>query len=199
MSAPGHDLPATARQRAATDERLPGDIDMWVMVLGDLFFFGCYFVTYMVFRAMSVEEFAAAQRHLNIGIGVTNTVILLTSSMFAALGVIAVRQEALKKAERLLLATGACGVLFALLKVYEWHAEISQGYTVQNEFFSFYYVLTGVHLAHLALGVLILGIAVRELRAPRKQRPRIIEQSVVFWHMVDLLWVVIFALLYLMR
>ncbi|RAY12567.1 cytochrome c oxidase subunit 3 family protein [Actinomadura craniellae] len=172
---------------------------MWVMVLGDLFFFGCYFVTYMVFRALSVEEFSAAQRHLNIGIGVTNTVILLTSSVFAALGVIAVREGALKKAERLLLATGACGVLFTLLKVHEWHSEITQGYTIQDEFFSFYYVLTGVHLAHLVLGLLILGIAVRELRDPRGRRPGIIEQSVLFWHMIDLLWVVIFAILYLMR
>ncbi|MDL4813662.1 cytochrome c oxidase subunit 3 [Actinomadura opuntiae] len=196
MTAPG----TTTRTRPpARGRRLPGDVDMWVMVLGDLFFFGCYFVTYMVFRAMSTDEFTASQRHLNVDIGVINTVVLLTSSLFAALAVLAVREGALRHAQRLLLATGACGVVFALIKVYEWHVEISHGRTIHDEFFSFYFVLTGVHLVHLALGLLVLGVAVRELRDPRRRRPTIVEQSVLFWHMVDLLWVVIFALLYLMR
>ncbi|MFB4303690.1 cytochrome c oxidase subunit 3 [Actinomadura sp. NTSP31] len=196
MTAPG----TTTRTRPPTRERrLPGDVDMWVMILGDLFFFGCYFVTYMVFRAMSTDEFTASQRHLNVDIGVANTIVLLTSSLFAALAVLAVREGALRKAQRLLLATGACGVLFALIKAYEWHAEISHGRTIHDEFFGFYFVLTGVHLVHLALGLLVLGVAVRELRDPRRRRQAIVEQSVLFWHMVDLLWVVIFALLYLMR
>ncbi|OLT23191.1 cytochrome C oxidase subunit III [Actinomadura sp. CNU-125] len=189
----------TIARTPARQRRLPGDVDMWVMVLGDLFFFGCYFVTYMVFRAMSTEEFTASQQHLNVGIGVVNTVILLTSSLFAALAVLAVREEALRDARRLLVTAGACGVLFSLVKVYEWYAKLSQGHTIHDEFFSFYYVLTGVHLVHVAFGLLALGIAVRELRAPHRRRPAIVEQSVLFWHMIDLLWVVIFALLYLMR
>ncbi|KAB2386083.1 cytochrome c oxidase subunit 3 [Actinomadura montaniterrae] len=196
MTAPG----TTTRPRPpARERRLPGDADMWVMILGDLFFFGCYFVTYMVFRAMSAGRFTASQRHLDIDIGVTNTVVLLTSSLFAALAVLAVREGAWRRARRLLWATGACGVLFALIKAYEWHTEISRGHTIHDGFFGFYFVLTGVHLVHLALGVLVLGVAVRELRSPRGRRPTIVEQSVLFWHMVDLLWVVIFALLYLMR
>jgi nitric oxide reductase NorE protein len=199
MTAPSPSAIVPTGPRPSEERRLPGDIDMWVMVLGDLFFFGCYFITYMVFRAQSVEEFSAAQRHLHIGIGVTNTVVLLTSSLCAAQAVIAVRQGAVQQARRLLWATGACGVLFVLLKIYEWHAEISQGHTISNEFFSFYYVFTGLHLVHLALGLLVLGIADRELSNPRQRRPTIVEQSVVFWHMIDLLWVVIFALLYLMR
>src|SRR5690242_10057915 len=110
--------PGTAVQACppARERRLPGDVDMWVMVLGDLFFFGCYFVTYMVFRAMSTEEFTASQRHLHVGVGVANTIVLLTSSLFAALAVIAVREGAVRNAQRLLLATGACGVLFTLIK-----------------------------------------------------------------------------------
>ncbi|RAY10801.1 cytochrome c oxidase subunit 3 family protein [Actinomadura craniellae] len=190
---------ATRTRPPTRGRRLPGDVDMWVMILGDLFIFGGYFVTYMVFRAVSTEEFTAAQRHLSVGIGVTNTVVLLTSSLFAALAVIAVREGALRNAQRLLWATGACGALFTLIKAYEWHAEISRGYTISDEFFSFYYVLTGVHLVHVAFGLIFLGVAVRELRNPRRRRPAIVEQSVLFWHMIDLLWVVIFALLYLMR
>ncbi|MEV4235756.1 cytochrome c oxidase subunit 3 [Nocardia sp. NPDC050408] len=178
---------------------MPGDIDMWVMILGDLFFFGCYFVVYMVFRARSAQEFSTAQQHLDIGIGVTNTVVLLTSSMFVALAVISTRQGAIRTARRLVFAAGACGLVFIALKIYEWHHELTNGYTVANEFFSFYYALTGIHLAHLLLGMLILGIVVQELRNPRRQRVSIVEQGALFWHMIDLLWVVIFAIIYLMR
>ncbi|MCX4098089.1 cytochrome c oxidase subunit 3 [Nocardia sp. alder85J] len=181
--------------RSAT--RLPGDLDMWVMILGDLFFFGCYFIAYMIFRTRSPEAFAAAQRHLNMGIGVANTIVLLTSSMFAAAAVAAVRRGAVPTARRLILATAGCGLLFAALKAVEWHQELSHGYTMSSEFFSFYYVLTGVHLAHVALGVLILGVVGRELR--REQRVEFVEQGVLFWHMIDLLWLVIFATVYLMR
>lgn len=179
--------------------RLPGDLDMWVLVLGDLFFFGCYFIVYMVFRDRSVHQFAEAQRHLNLAVGVVNTVVLLTSSMFVAVAVQEVRRGAARTAERLIRWAGVCGVVFVVLKVFEWHQEISHGFTVSNEFFSFYFVLTGIHLAHLVLGLLILGIVVRELRNPELRRPRLVEQGATYWHMVDLLWVVIFAILYLMR
>ncbi|WP_432278085.1 cytochrome c oxidase subunit 3 [Nocardia carnea] len=177
---------------------LPGDIDMWVMVLGDLLFFGGYFVVYMVFRAFAPEEFATAQQHLHMGIGVTNTVVLLTSSMFVALAVIDTRRQAFASAQRYILAAAGCGLLFTALKAYEWHQEITGGHTLSDEFFSFYYILTGVHLVHVLLGVVILGIVYRELRNPAGRRISIAEQGALFWHMVDLLWVVIFAILYLM-
>ena len=179
--------------------RVPGDLDMWVLVLGDLFFFGCYFIVYMVFRDRSLDRFAEAQRHLNLAVGVANTVVLLTSSMFVAMAVQQVRRGAARSAERLIWAAGACGVLFVALKAFEWQQEITHGHTVSEEFFSFYFVLTGIHLAHLVLGLLILGIVVRELRNPALRRPHMVEQGATYWHMVDLLWVVIFAILYLMR
>ncbi|WP_405137779.1 cytochrome c oxidase subunit 3 [Nocardia sp. NBC_01388] len=181
-------------------ERLPGgDLDIWVMVLGDLFFFGCYLIVYMVFRDRSLEQFTAAQRHLNMSIGVTNTVVLLTSSMFIASAVQAVRRGAPRTSQRLVRAAGACGVVFIVLKGFEWHQEVTHGYTVIDEFFSFYFVLTGIHLAHLALGLLILGVVDRELSSTHRQRPSLVEQGATFWHMIDLLWVVIFAILYCMR
>ncbi|WP_109526535.1 MULTISPECIES: cytochrome c oxidase subunit 3 [Nocardia] len=191
--------PETRPAEARRSRHLPGDIDMWVMILGDLFFFGAYFVVYMVFRTRSADEFSAAQQHLDIGIGVANTVVLLTSSMFVALAVIAVRERAIRSARQLELAAAACGLIFTLVKIFEWHREISNGHTVSEEFFSFYFVLTGVHLAHLLLGMLILGIVVRELRDTAEQRVGIVEQGALFWHMIDLLWVVIFAIVYLMR
>lgn len=195
------DLPdVTGDERAgATTSHLPGDGHMWFMVLGDLIIFGLYFIIYMAFRAANPEVFLAAQQHLNVTIGVVNTIVLITSSWFVAQSVLAVRAGDRAKAIKLTYGGAALGVLFLVIKIYEWSSEITRGYTNSNEFFSFYYVLTGVHLFHVLLGLIVLGIVVRELRNPRRSRPSMVEQGATYWHMVDLLWVVIFALLYVVR
>ncbi|MGA9491802.1 MAG: cytochrome c oxidase subunit 3 family protein [Mycobacterium sp.] len=178
---------------------LPGDGHIWVMVLGDLIIFGSYFIIYMVHRAMAPQEFLAAQRHLNITVGVINTVVLVTSSWFVAQSVQATRAADYDRAIRLTLGGGACGVVFIAIKAYEWSTEILAGHTNANPFFMFYYMLTGVHMFHVALGLLILGIVVRQLRNPRQRQLSTVEQGATYWHMVDLLWLVIFGLLYVMR
>lgn len=102
------------------------------------------------------------------------------------------------RALRLTYVAGLCGAVFIGIKVYEWSTKIAQGYSLgSGEFFGFYYMLTGVHLFHVALGLLILGIVGRELRT--RQRMSMVESGATYWHMVDLLWIVIFALLYVMR
>ena len=187
-------------QASLGDGHLPGDGHMWVMVIGDLIAFGAYFIIFMVHRAMKPAEFLASQQHLNINIGVVNTLVLLASSWFIARGVQAARADDHDRALRLTYLGGLCGVAFILIKAYEWSAKIAQGYTMgSNEFFMFYYMLTGVHLFHVSLGLIILGVVVRELRNPRRRRVSMVESGATFWHMVDLLWVVIFALLYVMR
>ncbi|MEU1983199.1 cytochrome c oxidase subunit 3 [Nocardia sp. NPDC019395] len=179
---------------------LPGDGHMWVMVLGDLLIFGAYFVIFMVHRAMAPREFLAAQQHLNLDLGTANTLILLTSSWFVARGVHAMRAGSYDRALRLIYSGAALGVLFIGVKAYEWSAGAGAGHTLNSgEFFTFYYMLTGIHLSHVALGLLILGIVVRELRDPRRRRIAVAESGAIYWHMVDLLWIVIFALLYVLR
>lgn len=187
-------------QSSSRDGHLPGDGHMWVMVLGDLVIFGAYFIIFMIYRAVSPQEFLESQQHLNLNIGALNTLVLLTSSWFVARSVSAVRTGDHSRALRLTYLGGLCGVLFVVIKAYEWTAKIVQGYTMStNQFFMFYYMLTGVHLFHVALGLLILGIVVRELRNPRRRRVSMAESGATYWHMVDLLWIVIFALLYVMR
>ncbi|KRE34756.1 cytochrome C oxidase subunit III [Mycobacterium sp. Soil538] len=189
----------SARATPASDH-LPGDTHMWVMVLGDLVIFGAYFLIFMVHRAMSPQQFLEAQQHLSLTIGAVNTVVLLTSSWFVARGVIAARAGEHSKAIRLTYLGAGCGVLFIATKAYEWSSKVAGGQTLGgSEFFAFYYMLTGVHLFHVLLGLLILGIVVRELRNPRKRRMSMVESGAVYWHMVDLLWVVIFGLLYVVR
>jgi nitric oxide reductase NorE protein len=176
---------------------LPGDGHMWVMVLGDLVIFGGYFVIFMIYRAMNPDEFLRAQQHLAINIGVLNTVILLSSSWFVARAVLATRAARYETAIRLVRAGGALGVAFMVVKSYEWFVKIRAGHTNSEMFFSFYYVITGVHLVHVLIGLIVLGVLVRELRTRR--RPSMVESGAVYWHMVDLLWIVIFGLLYVMR
>jgi nitric oxide reductase NorE protein len=192
----------TAERTAAEVDptHTPGDGHMWVMVLGDLIIFGAYFIIFMIYRAMQPQDFLRSQEQLNINIGVLNTLVLLASSWFIARSVQATRAEDPRLALRLTYLGGLCGVAFILIKAYEWSTEIFEGYTIStNDFFMFYYMLTGVHLFHVLLGLLILGITVRELRNPRRRRPLMVESGATYWHMVDLLWIVIFGLLYVMR
>lgn len=180
--------------------RLLGDLDIWVFILGDLVFFGAYFVIYMVYRHQETTIFLASQRHLSLIAGVLNTVVLLTSSRFVALALQAARSGQYERARRLIFYGGLCGVIFAAIKVFEWIHEISNGFTlVRNDFFMFYFMLTGVHLFHVVIGLIVLVVVSRELRSAEHSRSWIVESGAVYWHMVDLLWVVIFALLYLMR
>lgn len=178
---------------------LPGDIDMWVMVLGDLVIFAGYFVVFMVYRAMNPEKFLRAQQHLDITIGVLNTVILLTSSWFVARAVLATRAGRHQHAIRLTYAGGFGGLLFMIVKAYEWFVKIDAGHTNAEMFYSFYYVLTGVHLVHVLIGLIVLGVVVRELRNVARRRTELVESCAIYWHMVDLLWVIIFGLLYVVR
>jgi len=197
---PTRDLPTKPAIHAAiTAKELPGESSMWVMVLGDLLIFAGYFVVFMVYRTMNPEAFLAAQQHLDIDIGVINTVVLLTSSLFVARAVLAARAGKHNLAIALVCASGAAGIVFLILKGYEWAAKVSAGHTNSDTFFQFYYVITGVHLSHVVLGLIVLGVLVRELRAPGRRRSRIVESGALYWHMVDLLWVVIFGLLYVMR
>lgn len=192
-------LSHTRISRNERDEHLPGDGHMWVMVLGDMVIFGGYFIIFMVHRSMSPDAYLASQQHLDINLGVINTIVLLTSSWFIAHSVHAARTEDPDRAVRLIYACGALGVVFVGIKAYEWWSKISQGYTNSDEFFSFYYVLTGVHLLHVLIGLVVLGVVVRDLRNPRRRRISMVESGATYWHMVDLLWVAIFALLYVMR
>jgi nitric oxide reductase NorE protein len=90
--------------------------------------------------------------------------------------------------------------VFAALKTVEWYREISRGYTLpRNEFWMFYFALTGVHLFHVLIGLVVLAALVRELRHRELRRQAWLESGALYWHMVDLVWVFVFATLYLMR
>jgi nitric oxide reductase NorE protein len=179
---------------------LPSNKDMWVFVLGDLVIFSSYFIIFEIYRHQQRQLFLSAQQHLSLNIGVVNTLVLLASSWFVAQSVQRTRAGEYERAMRLTVGGGLCGVVFILLKAYEWSTKIAHGLTFgSNDFFMFYYMLTGVHLFHVALGLVFLGVVFFELRNPKLRRVSMVETGATYWHMVDLLWVVIFALVYVMR
>ena len=182
------------------DRRLQGDGSMWVFILGDLVIFGTYFIIFMIDRARERDAFLGSQDHLSQNIGVVNTLVLLASSWFVARGVQAARVGDHHRAARLTTLAGLCGAAFIVIKIFEWAMKIHDGYTLTyNNFFMFYFMLTGVHLLHVVMGLIVVGIVLRELRTPALRRTSVVETGAVYWHMVDLLWIVLFALLYVMR
>jgi nitric oxide reductase NorE protein len=179
---------------------LPGDADIWVFVLGEMVIFSCYFFAYAILgRAANQEVFLQSRHHLNGTLALVNTLVLLTSSLLIALCVQATRAGDFPVASRFLSAGGACGLGFLLMKGYEWYTKLSQGLTLgTNAFFMHYYVMTGVHVLHVLIGLVFLGVLRRELHT-RAPRVSLMEVGATYWHMVDFLWFLIFALLYLMR
>jgi nitric oxide reductase NorE protein len=187
-------------EHPAARGHLPGDSSMWFFVIGDLLIFGVYFAGYMYFRGQNHELFLAGQAQLNLDIGAVNTVVLLTSSLFMALGVTAARAGNRADALRRFWIALAFGAAFPLVKMFEWFPEISRGLTPGKDlFFMYYYVMTGMHLCHVLLGLVILCFIIRNVKVSQVPRISFVETGATYWHMVDVLWLILFALLYLMR
>jgi nitric oxide reductase NorE protein len=189
-----------SRRVADTRGHVPGEASMWFFVIGDLLIFAVYFVGYMYFRGQNQQLFLASQARLNVDIGAINTVVLLTSSLFVALGTAAARAGNIAAGLRGFWIALAFGAAFPLLKMFEWIPEITAGLTPgTNLFFMYYYVMTGMHLCHVALGLVIMCFVIRNLKTSTTPKISFIETGATYWHMVDVLWLVLFALLYLMR
>jgi len=184
----------------STARFVPGQPDMWAFVLFEALVFTAYFTVYVVSRARSPDLFLESQSHLELRVGVFNTLALLASSWSVARCVQAARERSYRAASRNLFLTMLFGFVFLVSKVLEWSAEIGQGFTfTSDEFFSFYYFLTAIHFLHLLIGFGVLAIAAHQLWGPARRSQETIETCATYWHTIDFLWVLIFALLYVMR
>jgi nitric oxide reductase NorE protein len=183
-----------------TARRIPGESGTWVFLFGDMLVFGAFFVTFMVERAKAPVIFDTSRKTLHTGIGLTNTLVLLTSSLCVVIALGALRSGVSHIARSAVLAAILCGGIFALLKVFEYHSLVAQGHGVgANHFYLYYFILTGVHLFHVCVGVAVLTFLLAQTRRPEisETRMAVVEGGACFWHLVDLLWVVLFPLLYL--
>lgn len=184
---------------SAKERHLPGEAGVWVFLFGDMVVFGLLFGVYLHSRAGAPELFARSQTLLDRDLGVLNTCLLLTSSLLVASVVRAARAGSSRTARVLLVAGWLCGAGFVVVKAFEYHAKLSVGITPNTDgFFLLYYVLTGVHLFHVLVGLAMLAALSFAVDHPVRRRI-LLEGGSCFWHMVDLLWIVIFPLVYLVR
>jgi len=187
-------------------------LGMWVFLVTEILFFGGLFVTYLVYRSSYPGAFSAASHEMVIWAGTLNTAVLITSSLTMALAVRAAQLGDRRSLIWLLLATMALGCVFLGVKAFEYRTEFIEhhvpgpGFQFEGPylrqaqiFFSLYFVMTGLHALHmiLALGIMavmlwwsIRGTITREYASP-------IEISGLYWHFVDIVWIFLFPLLYL--
>lgn len=183
-------------------KHMPGEEGVWVFVLGDMMIFALFFLVFLYYRNEDVVGFTAAQAQLNLNYGALNTALLLTSSWFVALGLQAARKTMTDLASRLFALAFLCGVGFGVVKFFEWGEKVKAGYTLtSNDFFMYYYVFTGIHFLHLVIGMAVLAFLVIKARSGACEPSDIqaYESGGAYWHMVDLLWIVLFPLLYLVK
>lgn len=181
-------------------ERFPGDPDMWLFVVVESLVFLSYFCVYIYARTQDEHAFLTAQSALTMWLGVLDTIVLLTSSWAIARCVQCTRAANYAGARRFAYSTAGLGVAFLALKIAEWVHLIRDGHTFSSsDFMQHFFFLTSIHAVHLVIGFVALGVLVRQLSDPRRRSHHTIETCATYWHTVDLFWVVIFAMLYVLR
>ena len=186
---------------------VPGEAAILLFLLGSMMLYAALFGTFMIHRRSYVATYNQSAATLHAGIAALNPLLLLTSSLLVAWGVRAVRERI--AAERApLLFTGAflCGLGFVFNKFVEYSTLVRDGWVpTANGFYTYYYVLTGIHLTHVLAGMCVViylwRVSTTSLVQPfdRVRLVRGVENGASFWHVVDLLWIVLFPLLYLVR
>ena len=173
---------------------LPGDLMMWVLIVSELLVFGAALIAFLAVRTTDPAGFAADQALLNRTAGAVNTVVLVTSGLCAALAVRAREINKRTTARRWLAAAGVLGAVFLFVKGLEYWSKATAGIDIETSpFFTFYYLITGFHAAHVVAGIVILSLVAWA------DSLRNMETGVAFWHMVDLVWVLLFPIIYLLR
>jgi cytochrome c oxidase subunit 3 len=196
----------------ASQQRDSAKFGMWIFLITEMLLFGGLFTAYSVYRAMHVEMFINAHKFLDVQLGTINTIILITSSLTMALAVRSIQLDKKSKSAWFLLATLFLAALFLVIKYFEYSHKIHLGqlpgkfYTFQGVegtnphlFFSVYFIMTGLHGIHVIAGMaVILFLFIKTFRghySAEYYNP--IENTGLYWHLVDLVWIYLFPLLYL--
>ncbi len=199
----GAGIAASAAPDAARDERMR--LAMWIFLAGEMLFFGALLLGYGVARAREPASFAVASGHTRFWLGTLNTAVLLSSSFAIAMAADAEPRHALH-ARRWLAATALLGITFLVVKGIEYRLEWDEGLfpgagfhiaapvpAAAELFFAWYFFVTGLHALHLAAGVgIALGFVGRWPVAPTR-----LHALALYWHFVDIVWIVLFPLIYL--
>jgi len=185
-------------------------LGMWLFLYTEIILFGGLFVLYAVYAARYTSDFIEGGKELNRLLGVVNTMILLISSFSVAASITAIQKEEKKRALAGLGAAFLCGLVFLIIKYFEWSQKIDHGLfpnseklvngpSGQNIFFGLYYVITGLHGIHIMIGMSLLFVSLVFVQTQRVTHKRfaLLENAGLYWHLVDLIWIFIFPLFYL--
>ncbi len=187
-------------------------LGVWVFLATEVLMFGGLFVAYVIYHNMYSDMFAEGAKFLDWKLGALNTVVLLFSSLTMAMSIHFIQKNKIKKASLSLMVTLFCGFLFILVKYFEYSHKFHMGlfpgelftYTGAQHsnlalYFSFYFCMTGLHGLHVLMGMgLIAWVLVRNMRGEfHVHYYTAVEGVGLFWHLVDLIWIYLFPLLYL--
>lgn len=184
------------------DRHPPGDLAIWIFILAELLVFAVFFSAYAFTRMNNVELFNEFQQHLDRQAALLNTFALITSSYFVVRAVAAIREDNRKLCIRWLLAALLMGFVFLFIKGGEYAHHFGLGINLStNTFYMFYLSLTFFHFMHVIMGMIILAaVAVMAKNGKYSAAEHTgVETGASYWHMVDLVWLILFPLVYVMR
>ena len=193
-------------------QREAGTLGMWIFLMTEVMFFGGLFTAYVIYRHLFADAFAAASHELDVNLGAINTVVLIGSSLTMALAVYSAQTGKRSAQVGFLLLTIALGLTFLVIKFFEYKAKFDHhlvpGLPFHDAgpqthewqvFFSIYFGMTGMHALHMIIGIGILGVLARQAWrgrfSPEYYTP--VELTGLYWHFVDIVWIFLFPLLYL--
>lgn len=180
----------------------PGGILIWIIILLELVTFTAGIGAFAWQRSLDPGLFVAAQQNLSTSTGLVNTLVLLTSGFFMAEAVRLLKLRKTTDSHRRILAALALGLIFLAIKGTEYAGKLSNGFDLSyNTFFTFYWLLTGFHFVHVLVGCVILVVLARKTRQGvyHQNNHEDVETGASFWHLCDLIWLLLFPVLYLMK
>jgi cytochrome c oxidase subunit 3 len=207
----GHGVPADGHGVPGIHyDPIAAKIGMWLFLFTEVLLFGALFIIFAVYLHDFTWQFRLGSTELNIPIGAANTVILLTSSLTMALAIAALQQDKKRLAVRFMDATVALACAFLVIKAFEWGGKFEHGLYPgsarlhdlskgENVFYGLYFTMTGLHALHVLVGVFVILFARKRVNQDRitPDRPLFLENTGLYWHLVDLVWIYLFPLFYL--
>ena len=188
-------------------------LGMWLFIFTELLLFGGLFLVYSIYRAQYAANFHEGSLELSVTIGAINTIVLLFSSMTIAMALSAMQKNNKKLALLLIGVTLLMAFIFLVNKYFEWGAKFHHGIWPGSQhlindmskgeilFFGLYFVMTGLHALHIIIGMIFILVAMNKVRkgTVHADRPSFLENAGLYWHLVDLIWIFLFPLFYLIH
>jgi len=192
-------LPESNVNERIKDKRLPGDLAMWFFILAELTVFAIFFIGFAVAEQLNADMFVSSKAKLHPIAGLINTISLITSSLFVALSVRLLHLRKVKTSLYLLVISQFIACVYLVVKIWEYQFLFSLGIDIEtNTFFTLYFLITFFHFMHVLLGMVILTIlGINAYKGAYENDISGFESGASYWHMVDMLWIILFPLIYI--